>query len=249
MYYESDVKDLLSNLKDNFNVSLDIVESLQSDQNMVLQDAYTEESVYIAEFNSYTEGPIFESINRSDKVAVKNIASHIRPKLEKMLQEKSIRFCKAHRIQSSMMNAVKSGIGVATTVASRSVIGVGTSLIATGSNMMALVKDIKGLITTRAYQILGICAIEPNEINKLISKLNNTFANELNGYKIIPIFVQPEVAGLINYIKTDPYGIEKMFMLIIDKPESKSKKSIEKDQNKIADDINKINSEKSSTKE
>ena len=188
-------------------------------------------------YDSYLAGPIYEAIRRDDKETIKNITNRIRPQLEEKFQKDSTRFCKAHRLQSVMMNSIKTGLGLGMTVASNGVIGIASSAMSVGKSALNLVKDIKNMISIRAYQLLGICSLEPNEVKQQIQQLNKEYGDKLGQYRIIGIPVMPEVAGIINYFKTDPFDDKTMLMLVVDKDRSNYTQD---DQKKIAQDIKEV---------
>ena len=165
------------------------------------QNEFTEKAIY----ESYINGPFFESSRKENKEKIKKIVQDIKPELEKYFIDLDLKLCKAHRIDAIIRNAINMIIGIAGLTHSLNIPGFKGDIMAgvsggfIGGGTSSLIMHIITLFTSRMYQILGVTFVPQQDIEKLMDKLNEKFSEDLGaGYRIIACECLPGVAGLFN---------------------------------------------------
>ena len=160
--------------------------------------AQLENAIYDEIFNMYDSGPVFEAVNREDKKEVKKIVTSLRPKIEEFFKDNKYSFRKPAIVLrvvlaavgtgaipviasslAAVPGAVAAGAGVAAAIASNVAITAGKGLVDGG---MAAVRTFWG---ERLWQIVGVVNIEDGNVRDVQKLLNEKFADELDGYKIL----------------------------------------------------------------
>ena len=237
----------LSALKKSFKESVEIIEMLENaevvDEDIdYLQQEYIESVIDEQLLIAYENGPVFESVSRSDKSEVKSIVRKIRPKIEDEMDEKKITFYKSNILArflsgialkagafvadaALIANAgkfVKKGAKLAKKSGQLTAAALGLSAVDAAINgvdsagEMSIVAAFKQVWHTRMWQVLGICITEEGNIKDIADDLTKKYADELGEYKVLYSKIKPTIVDMFR-TKFGWKNVGKTYLLIVDK--------------------------------
>lgn len=229
----SDVyNDYLKRLQHTFKEASEALEML-SQVNVLTESAEQKQARLIEESvgNSIVEalenGPLFEAVDREDKEDVKAIVKKLRNKLSKHLQSEGVFF----RVPNVWAQVIVGGI--LTPVG-----GIGAYDFARGLNTM---------ISTRMWQILGLCHMESGNITELTKSLTEKFKEELGDYKVLATPTYPSIADMWRQ-KFGWKNQKNTYMLLVDRKLPSEIKKLQEELAKEAEKIAKEAEEKAAEK-
>ena len=162
-----------------------------------LQEEYIESVIGDQLLAAYENGPIFESVSRSDKDDVKKIVQELRPKIKDALYDAKITFYKPNLVARALTGALTfTGVGG----------------IFAGNAGAALHQ----IWSTRLWQVLGICIIEAGNIQEVVDTLNNKFKDSLGEYKVLQLKTVGTLTDVFR-VKFNWKNDKNAYFLLIDK--------------------------------
>lgn len=161
------------------------------------QQKYVEDALDEALLEAYENGPIFEAVKYSDKEDVKEIVKKLRKAFPKSFKKYDIKFKPAKTFLRLLLNQTAT---------------MNTITNPSDDNTA----DIVSWWTTRFWQVLGVCYCENNNIKDVIKQVNEEFADDLKGYKIL---YSLSFAGLSDLFATkfNWKNRKRVYFLIVDK--------------------------------
>ena len=185
--------EILDRLQKSYKEQVEIVEMMRAVRPVdmtveQLQESYNDDIVSDALYEAYTNGPMFEAVDRSDKDKVKSISKEISSKISDKLPDNA-KFVKPSRILRFLFEP--------------------------GFYFLTLsnIQLVQSIIKARLWQIPGLVyAKNEGGIKTLLSTLNKELSEDLGDYKLLASEVNP---GLIDLLKGS--GIGNTYILIIDK--------------------------------
>ena len=224
----------INTLKQSFKEAYELMDTISKCQVITesvedKQQKFVEEALDEAFYNSYMEGPIFESVNKSDKDEVKAIVNDLKKKIKRFALENDADFNEAKTFFRLLLNLDINEYGWR----------------AGDNNTDEKSKYGTNSIrwwSTRFWQVLGVVYCEGTDIKTLVNKLNEEFKDELKGYNILFSKSFPNLYDLI----CNKFGWKnrnKTYFLIVDK-----KKKFDTITAKELAEIDKVVKEKSENK-
>ena len=168
-----------------------------------------ENAMYDAIFDMYDSGPVFEAVKREDKKEVKKIVTSLRPKIEEFFEDNEYSFRKPNIVLRTILAAIGAGaLPVVTSalaaIPAAAITGLGTSGVfaaaslnvgkGLGTGGIAAVKTFWG---ERLWQIVGVVNVEDGNVRDVQKLLNDKFADELGGYKVLFSSHAPNLIDII----------------------------------------------------
>lgn len=196
----STYNDAIKALQNSFKESSEILENLlnvkvvEDNQINATKDMEMVEAANNAILNVFENGPYFERVDRSDKSDIKDIVSYIRKDIKSVLKSTDVTFYQPSLWASALVN----GLTIAVTGALKG--AVNSTILDSIPMVKGIVKgaygivdgmqkgsidNIKQLIATRLWQIVGIVFSEEGQIHDLCKTLTQNYSKELGEYKII----------------------------------------------------------------
>lgn len=196
----STYNDAIKALQHSFKESSEILENLlnvkvvEDSQINATKDMEMVEAANNAILNLFENGPYFERVERSDKSDIKDIVSYIRKDIKDVLKSTDVTFYQPSLWASALVNGLTIAVTGALKGASNSTIldsvpvvkGIvkGAYDIVDGMQKGSI-DNIKQLIATRLWQIVGIVFAEEGQIHDICKTLTQNYSKELGDYKII----------------------------------------------------------------
>lgn len=196
--YNNAIDQLKSSFKEAYGI-LDMISKAQ----VVTESVEEKQERYNLEVleEAYMSGPIYESVDRSDKEAVKKATVAIKKNIKQACNDLGLKF----RESKLLLNAVG---GVALSAAAPFITGLSGATI-TG-------KAIGTAISNRLWQIIGTVYVEEGNADEVGKKLTEKFKSELGDYKILPVKMQPDVVDLFKG-KLAWKNNKGVYLLVVDK--------------------------------
>lgn len=105
-----------------------------------------------------------------------------------------------------------------------------------------LIGGIRQLFVARSYQTVGLAFFKKRDVNGTMEQLNEQCSDILNGYKLVAVPINKNIASLFQRIKAYKTGTFNFFayLIIVDKG---MPNNIDKEQNDVADAIEEVEKE------
>lgn len=264
----------LDALKKSFKEGAEVLEMLQhasivnsyNESVFDEQDKYSAELVTEALFNSYCDGPIYETVDRRDKDDVKRVTSEVRGSVERMLEDNDVQFCKARRIFPLLMAWLHYGtvtgnldqivngtqvivpndmspLGISVERqpmdAASKAFKIADTIRAAYFAGTRLIGGIKQLFVARSYQTVCLAFFQKNEVDSMMKKLNDECAGKLDDYKLVAIPINKNIASLFQRIKSYSKGNFNFYtyLILVDKEKPGD---IDKEQNTVTSALKEV---------
>lgn len=205
---------ILADLQKSYRESSEILEKLQtlipvSQTVEEQQDQFTEDAIDNAVYESYLSGPVFEAVKAENKEEITKIVSSVKNKVAKYVEDNETKFIRPNKIMSAIRSA-GNPVGVTTLK--------GASTLIYAPNFWV----------TRLWQIVGNIVIEEQNLNTLVGKLNEEFAEDLGEYKFITVKYTNNLMDVFR-TKFNYKNHLGVFGLIVDKKMPVEMKALEKE--------------------
>lgn len=224
-------------LKQSFKEGMELMEMLENarivdERPEDKQKNFMEEAMFDAMFEAMEAGPIFESVQRSDKHEVSAIVKKVRKKVKAAAYSDKLSFNDAKYTTRCLHSALTS-LGAVGLAAAANFINPALGKAATsiaiykiGSSARKILAEVWSI---RLWQFVGTLDIEPANVGSFMTHLNKELADELGDYKLIQVAAMPSLGEVI----ADKFGWKSqkgIYFILVDK---KLDSEMKKDMNRL----------------